>query len=273
MVPTTAITIETTSRAAGANLFLRAALAAIVSVSLLPHPVVAGDGGAQLYSATVVVTGRDNLAERARGMREALPRMLTRLTVDHEMVQRAIAAGVEQSAESYVTGYAYLDRKEGVQISDEQGTRERSFELTVHFDAARINQLVAGLGGSVWVGPRPEIGIVLEIDDGASPFLLTRDSAKGYGQRLALEDESRALAVSVRLPESEPSGAAMDEVFETAVPVKLGGHMSVTPSGYWNTSWSLRFKDVEEHFASAETTFDAAIAQALRATALSLAKH
>lgn len=219
-----------------------------------------------LYSATVIVTGCDNLAERSRGIREALPLVLSKLTADPELARLAVEKGLSVDAETLVEKLAYADRKEGVQISDEQGTRERSFELTVSFDAVRIGEIVEELGGSAWTGERPQIGVALRVDDGSSAYLLTRSSEKGYGQRLALQDEAAALALPVTLPET-------GEAADLASPVRLAGEMTITPAGYWDTRWRLEAEGLDESFGFDDTTFDAAIGGALRHSAKLLAKR
>lgn len=241
---------------------------ALVPASLLLFNCYAAAAQPDLYSATVIVTGRDNLAERSRGIREALPLVLLKLTVDESLVERATAQGLADAAETLVERLDYLDRKEGIQISDEQGTRERSFELTVHFDEAKIDSIVERLGGIAWTDERPRIDLALRVDDGVSTYLVTRLSEKGYGQRLAIEDEAEALALPVVLPEADSATEARQPSS-----VQLDGHMTITAAGYWNTAWRLRGEELDERFNSTETTFDAAIGEALRRSAKTLAKR
>lgn len=217
-----------------------------------------------LYAATVVVTGRDNLAERARGIREALPLVLTKLTADDQIAKRAVSQAIVENAEAAVERIEYVDRKEGVQISDEQGTRERSFGLTVRFDPDKVDAIVEDLGGVVWAGERPRLAVALTIDDGMSTYLLTRSSEKGWGQRLAFEDAAQALALPIALPGEAPAA-------DTAP--RLEGNMRITAAGYWNTDWRFRSGDTDERFATNGVTFDAAIGEALRHSAKALAKH
>lgn len=224
-----------------------------------------------LYTATVIVTGRDNLVERHRGIVEALPKVLTQLTVDPAVAARA--SGYLDRADSLVDGFDYVDRKEGIQISDEQGTRERSFELAVHFSLDGINKVLAELGVVPWTGPRPDIGVALVINDGNGPYLLTRTSEKGYGQRLALVDDAETLAIGVKLPDSE-AGIGPDAVAAVAklnTPVHLIGHMTATPDGYWDTDWRLTGDGIGTAFTYAHATFDVAIGGALLQSARALA--
>lgn len=234
---------------------------ALVAALFVATP--AGASAVDLYSATVIVTGRDNLAERERGIREALPLVLAKVSADPGIEDRASAAGLSDEAGAMVVGYDYRDRKEGIQISDEQGTRERSFEFTVRFDPPAIDGVLADLGATPWPEPRPAIAVSLTIDDGASSYLLARNSEKGYGQRTAFDDESEKLGLDVRLPgDAEVTGAAT-----------LEGHMAVTPQGYWATEWRVVAAGVDERFDLPATTFDDAIAGALGRSVKSLAKR
>lgn len=237
-------TIEGGFRSGG---IFAAALLAALSVAA-PGAAAAQD---DLYSATVIVTGRDNLAERARGIGEALPLVLMKVSLDEEAPLLAAGEGLLEDPERLVADYSYRDRKEGIQISDEQGTRDRSFELTVRFDAPAIDALLREADIMPYRGPRPEIGVVLEIEDGTSRYLLTQVSQKGYGQRMAFADAARALGLPVRLPEAEA------ESLDT--PVRLEGQMTITAAGHWDTAWRATGAGGEERFFLEDTTFDVAI--------------
>lgn len=232
------------------------AAAALLVAAVIPvAPAAAAD---DIYAATVIVTGRDNLAERARGIREALPLVLTKVSLDREAFSLVTEEGPIENPERLVSEYAYRDRKEGIQISDEQGTRDRSFELTVRFHAHKIDALLREAAIAPYHGQRPEIGVALTIEDGMSRYLLTQVSQKGYGQRMAFSDEARTFGLSIRLPR--------DEGDNPDTPVRLDGQMTVTASGYWETRWRAAGPGGEERFVLDATTFDAAIREALYRT-------
>lgn len=234
------------------------AVAALLLAVLAATPAAAQQEES-LYAATVIVTGRDNLAERARGIGEALRLVLTKVSLDMEAASLAAEEGLLENPERLVTEYAYRDRKEGIQISDEQGTRDRSFELTVRFDPLRIDALLGEVGIMPVRGQRPEIGVALTIEDRASRYLVTQASQKGYGQRMALADAAKAFGLSVRLPDEE------DDDLDT--PVRLDGQMSITASGHWDTEWRVTGNGGDERFVLKETTFDVAIREALLSSA------
>jgi hypothetical protein len=72
--------------------------------------------------------------------------VLTKVSVDAGVASRAVKRGLMEGAEALVVGFDYRDRKESIQISDDQGTRERSFELTVRFDPQRVDAVLRELG-------------------------------------------------------------------------------------------------------------------------------
>lgn len=228
--------------------------AALLAAVFASAPVSAQQDG--LYAATVVVTGRDNLPERARGFRQTLELVLVKVALDEEAALLAGEDGLLEHPERLVSDYTYRDRKQGIQISDEQGTRDRSFDLTVRFDPPAIDDLLLnGVSIVPWRGERPEIGAALTIDDGASRYLLTQVSQKGYGQRLAFADAARDLGLSVRLPQDEGDG--LD------TPARIDGLMTIAASGRWDSDWRLSGDGGDERLVLEGTTFDAAIRKAL----------
>ena len=245
-----------------AGRMVRPALAAMVAViGASAQAADSASSASSLYSAKVIVTGRDNLAERERGIREALPLVVTKVAADPAIGDRALSQGWEAKAAGLVEAFDYVDRKAGIQISDEQGTRERSFILTVRFVPAAIDSAVRQLGGEPWTESRPTVDVALEIQDGGSPYRLTETSEKGYGQRLALHDEADKVGLPVTIGAQGTSN------------YRLEGLMTITPAGYWNTSWTLTGPSLDERFGFENTTFDAAIARALGRSAKALAKR
>lgn len=223
-----------------------------------------------LYAASVVVTGRTNVAERQRGIRECLPLVLTKVSGDRSMAGKAISAGLVEKAADAVERVEYVDRKAGVQISDEQGTRERSFRLTVHFRPQVIDEMVDHLGGSVWHEPRPLVHVDLVIDDGIATYPLSEATQRGYAQRLALTEDAAALGLDIRLDGVE---ADADPAARSEAAVRLSGRMKMTKEGYWDVDWRFAEKGKSVVFSHRGVTFDVAIGDALNRSAGILAKH
>jgi hypothetical protein len=193
---------------------------------------------AALYRASAIVTGRDNLAERERGTREALLAVLARVSADPDVAAEA----KPEDPESFVLERRYTDRKAGVQISDEQGTRDRSFVLEARFDPARVDALLRSLGREPWRGERPRLLVRLRVTDMAATYEVTQDSERGWGQREAIAAAGIKAGIPVVLP---PGRAAR----------VLSGEMRMTPEGYWRTEWRLG----GERWTVPPATFDRAI--------------
>ena len=100
-------------------------------------------GADELYSASAIVTGRDNLAERARGTREALLVVLARVAADPGVAAQALP----EDPERYVLERRYTDRKAGVQISDEQGA-EMGWEIVWEDDEWVLWRLPGTMAGA-----------------------------------------------------------------------------------------------------------------------------
>ena len=218
-------------------------LAFAAPVHAIPH---------DLYAETVIVTGRDDLDERARGIREALPRVLARVAGDRALLAAQVPAGIEP--EALVRSLDYVDRKAGIQISDEQGTRDRSFALGVGFAPEAIDRLLVELGRAPWSTARPPLAVHLVVADGVRTFAVTTTSEQGWGQRAALEDAAVDVGLAAHL-EGDPG-------FEWAA-ARLDGRMSITASGHWDTIWTLAASGRRWRWEAPATTFDRAIADGL----------
>lgn len=221
--------------------------------------------GADLYRASAIVTGQDNLEERARGIREALDGVMARVSADIGILDAEGYAGIRRDAEALVDGFTYVDRKAGIQISDEQGTRDRSFVLEVRFRPSAIDQAIAMLGRTPWTGERPTLLVHLEVTDGRETFLVTRTSERGWGQRDVIDGMSLRSGVPLILPEVASSDPDADGL--------LSGEMAVTADGYWTTAWRLEVGNVDETWRSPVTTFDRAIADGVWRSASILARQ
>jgi len=188
--------------------------------------------------------------------------MLAKVSADAEVAKHAAAALAD--AESYVVSRIYRDRKAGVQISDEQGTRERSFVLEVAFDRVRIDALLRSLGREPWTGERPALRVVLRVTDAVATYLVTQTSERGWGHREFRVIGEKA-GLPVVLPQVEASGALGTDNL-------LSGNMTMTEDGYWVTEWRLRAAGSSTQWTVPATTFDRAIAQGVWTAARRLAQ-
>lgn len=233
---------------------LRAAIGGVALIVALIATVGAGraSGPGSLHGGMTIVTGRDNLAERERGTRSVLAEVLARLVGDP--AAGALADPLDAAAlEAMVAERHYRDRKEGIQISDEQGTRDRSFELSVEFTPDAVEALLARHGRRAWLGARPRLRVRLTVVDGAATFIVTETSRLGWGQREVMASVGTRTGIAL-LPPPESDVMGLGGADGLVI-----GHMSVTPDGYWRTAWKVEVAGHEQGFELEPTTYDRAI--------------
>lgn len=264
----------------------------------MPRPVILGFvvllmvGSARaevvpdLYRGEAIVTGQDNIGERVRGIRTALIQVLVKLSGDDRLIDHPTLAPILANTQSYVKNYEYEDRKKGIPISDEQGTRDRSYYLRVDFDPVGVHGILARLGLDPWHADRPRLLVVLAITDDSGPFIVGTEERRGIGQRDTLFDDAHRRGLPLVLPKMDTvetlaishtevasaSGQALGALaMSYSAGAVLSGAMAMTSDGYWSTDWTLMADDMPERWHVSDTTFDRAISQALGQSARVLA--
>lgn len=138
-----------------------------------------------LTTARVYVTGT-RVETRAEGIATALRRVLVKLSGNPALADDPRVAAFDPLAASMVDDIAYQDRLSDEAHHDEQGTRDRPYDLAVAFDRERVQAVLALLGDHAWNGRRPRIVIHIGIDDHGTTFPLAADGEAGERQREAL---------------------------------------------------------------------------------------
>lgn len=168
----------------------------VLLLGLAAGGVAAAD---DLYRAQAIVTGQGE-AERARGLALCLEAVLIKVSGDPRLAGDPALAAMEQEAGRFVAGFSYHDRMSGIPVHDEQGTRERPYDLTVTFDPAKIDAALRSLGRAPWPAPRPSLVVLLGIRDATTAYVLAADGERGLGQRQALAAAAAKRGVEAPLP-------------------------------------------------------------------------
>ena len=116
---------------------------------------VAAVGGAasaadDLYRTQAIVTGQGE-AERARGFALCLEAVLVKASGDPRLIGDPEVVPMKAQAGSFVIGFEYQDRMKGIPVHDEQGTRDRPYDLTVTFDQQKIDAALRSLRRTPWL--------------------------------------------------------------------------------------------------------------------------
>jgi hypothetical protein len=91
----------------------------------------------------------------------------------------------------------------GIPVHDEQGTRERPFDLTVTFDPGKIDAALRQLGRKPWGEPRPRLAVLLGVRDATASYVLAEDGARGLGQRQSLAQTASRRGITLVLPKTK----------------------------------------------------------------------
>jgi uncharacterized protein len=71
----------------------------------------------------------------------------------------------------------------GTPTRDEQGTRDRPYDLIVDFDKEKIDGLLRAVGLKPWLSHRPVLAVFVEMEQGPRKYIVTADAARSMGPR------------------------------------------------------------------------------------------
>lgn len=180
----------------------RSVVAALLALLLGGAPAAAADivgteaGG--LYRDTVIVTGREET--RQAGLRTAFLAVLAKASGDPRLLNDSAAAALAEQAPETVATFGYRDRMEGIPVHDEQGSRDRPYDLTADFDPARVEAALAALGRAPWPQPRPAVLAIVIVRQAGSEFVLSGDRPHGRDMVEALATAAEGMALPTVIP-------------------------------------------------------------------------
>jgi hypothetical protein len=155
--------------------------------------------GTDLYRAKVTVTGQGE-ANRIAGFAACLEDVLIKASGALKLSGDLRLAAYKSKAKGFVTGYSYRDQFFGKPIRDEQGTRDRPYDLTVEFEKSKIDDLLGAFGLKPWLSHRPRLAVFIEMEQGARNYIVTADGAQSDLQRDALLAAADKRGIDIVLP-------------------------------------------------------------------------
>lgn len=254
-----------------------------VSIACFALPVISSQANAEvienLYQGEAIVTGQDNEAERARGIREALLQVLVKVSGDAPLqADRAQLEPILTRAETLVLRLEYEDRQAGRPIRDEQGTRDRSYVLRASFKPAAVLEALTALMRTPWPADRPRVLILFVIEDTIGEYLLTSLSERGYGQREALKSVAKRRGIPVILPSTAEDVSTTRSIEAISANVRdsldnlravhggdvvLSSVMRLTDNGHWKIAWTLQDGTTAITWRAYDRQYDHAISAGL----------
>jgi uncharacterized protein len=260
-------------------------IAGLLSVIALLFAFACGaaraEANAGLYRAKTIVTG---MREETRfpGFATCLTDVLVKVSGDPGLIGDPRVVALSANARALVTGFKYRDRLEGIPIGDEQGTRDRPFDLTVDFFPEKIDAALKELGSTPWTAARPRLAVFLGVDNDGITYVLAGDGKRGIDQRESLDAASWQMGVSVALP-GEAGLTAAGLNYE-ALPMSglagledmargIGGDAVLVGSLVWSkgtlgwiANWRLEWQGRSHRWQIRDVNFDDAFRSAMRGT-------
>ena len=235
-----------------------------------------------IYQTRAIVTGEreeTRLPVLGQSLKDVLKKVSGDPMIDRDPRVEAFAS----DAQAYIKSFSYRDRMEGIPIHDEQGTRDRPYDLTVDFQPEKIDVLLQALGQKPWTARRPTIVVLLAVKYEARSYLLTGDADEGFDQRESFMSAAWLTGMPLVLPTTAVfSEAGMTaEKLPTADLWELAGIARASGGGTvlvgsiawnkgmlgWKGDWQLHSNDGSHHWQIRNVNFDAAFRSAMRGAA------
>jgi uncharacterized protein len=241
-------------------------LSGVVLVCLLAAGPSAASPRPDLYRATVIVTGTD-MRSRPLGFAQALRAVLVTVSGEPRLRDDPRVTTLSRRAGRFVTSYSYVDRMAGRPVHDEQGTRDRPYDLTVQFDPAKIDRALGALGEHPWRGPRPVIVPVVAVRGFGQSYLLSAESPAGAEQRVSFAALAKAYGLRVRFPAGADLGTWGVTAAEFPAPRTTLSNDEAVVAGTldfraalpgWVGAWKLRWHGVDYTWGIRGVNYDKA---------------
>ena len=197
--------VEHALRRRGASIVFLVGLR-LTAVVASAAPSVAQDMS-KFYQATTIVTGYD-MRSRPLGFARCLRAVLVNLSGEPRLRDDPRVAALAAHADALVASFDYVDQMAGIKVHDDQGTYDRSYNLTVRFVPARVDEALVELGERPWRGARPAIVPMLAVRGLKSSYLLSVENPSGAEQRPAFSDAAADFHMKVRFPSDADFAAA-----------------------------------------------------------------
>jgi hypothetical protein len=248
-------------------------------------PAAAGDG---LYQARTIVTGQGE-ESRGVGFADCMQQVLVKVSGDPRLSSDPRVVALAAQAGTFVAAFDYRDRMAGIPVHDEQGTRDRPYDLIVSFQPARIDAALRSLGREPWSGPRPRVVVLLGVRLGGTTYVLAGDGARGRDQREALMAAAARFGIPLALPDEaavEESDLSFQSLSANPPPSldatlrALGGDLALVGTLAWSeqalgwsANWRLDAEGESYRWQISGVGFDDAFRNAMAGAAQILSGH
>lgn len=259
------VLIRNTRRVGAANRMMSMLLAAALTCCTV---TVAG-AASELYRAQTVVTGQGE-ANRNTGFAACLEDVLIKVSGALQLAGDPRLAAYRSRAADFVSAYNYHDQFSGKPTRDEQGTRDRPYDLIVDFDDSKIDGVLDAIGLKPWLSHRPVLAVLVEMEQGARKYVVTSDAKQSDLQRDSLLAAATKRGMSLVLPDAKanidgaeltamPAPALAARAAELGAEAALAGRLVWVDAEFgWATEWLIDWQGRPHRWQARGITFDEA---------------
>jgi uncharacterized protein len=271
-------------RLPAAGVMIRISLAAALMCCTGTMATAAAD----LYRAQAIVTGQGE-ANRLIGFASCLEDVLIKVSGAQKLGADRRLAAYKTKAGDFVRAFSYHDQMSGTPTRDEQGTRDRPYDLIVDFDEKKIDGLLKTLGLEAWLSRRPVLGVFVEMQQGPRKYIITADSDQSAIQRESLLAAAAKRGMTIVLPgaaalaKSSINGAELGSMSSStlaAVAAEQGGEITlvgrlvwVDRELGWATQWQMDWQGRSHRWQVRRVTFDEAFRRGIGGAAEVLSRQ
>jgi uncharacterized protein len=241
-----------------------------------------------LYRAQAVVTGQGE-ANRIVGFASCLEDVLIKVSGVLKLTGDPRLPAYKSSARDFVKAHNYHDQMSGTPTRDEQGTRDRPYDLIVDFDEKKIDDLLKALGVKPWLSHRPVLAVFVEMEQGARKYIVAADSEQSAAPREALLAAAAKRGMTIVLPSvaalaksginaaeltAVPSSTLASRAAEQGGEVALVGRLAWDDQELgWATEWQMEWQGRPHRWQFRGVTFDEAFRRAIGGAAQILSSN
>ncbi len=227
----------------------------------------------ELYRAQAIVTGQGE-ANRIIGFASCLEDVLIKVSGAQQLAGDRRLAAYKSNAKGLVRAFSYHDQMSGTPTRDEQGTRDRPYDLIVDFDETKIDDLLRALRLKPWLSHRPVVAVFVEMQQDPRKYIVTADADQSALQRESLRAAAARRGMTIVLPgaaalaESGITGAEFGTMTSSkvgSVAARQGGEVVligrlvwVDRELGWATQWRMDWQHRTHRWRVRGVTFDEA---------------
>ena len=243
---------------------------------------------ADLYRAQAIVTGQGE-ANRIIGFASCLEDVLIKVSGAQKLAGDRRLAAYKSKAKGFVRAFSYHDQMSGTPTRDEQGTRDRPYDLIVDFDEKKIDDILNALGVKPWLSRRPVLGVFVEMHQGLKKHMITADADQTELQRESLLEAAGKRGMTIVLPSvaalaklriNDVELRTMTSSTLASVAAEQGGEIAlvgrlvwVDRELGWATQWQMDWQSRTHRWQVRGVTFDEAFRRGIGGAAQILSNN